>query len=53
MTAPSPVVGSEQVIALDDRARWESALEDVPHAFAHTWINWRSYLNEFAQQLFQ
>jgi hypothetical protein len=20
---------------------------------AHTWINWRNYLNEFAQQLFR
>ena len=22
-------------------------------AGAHTWINWRNYLNEFAPQLFQ
>ena len=29
--------GSEELIGLEDRGAWESALQEVPHTFAHRW----------------
>jgi Acetyltransferase (GNAT) domain len=31
--------GASRLVPLDDRRGWESALEGVPHSFAHTWDN--------------
>ncbi|BDZ44148.1 hypothetical protein [Naasia aerilata] len=30
---------ARRVIPIEERAEWESALEGVPHAFAHTWAS--------------
>src|SRR6185503_9155258 len=39
MTAEAAVSRSGTLIPLEDRAAWDAALADVPHAFAHTWDN--------------
>jgi hypothetical protein len=37
MSSKTTTTGSAELIGLDDRDGWESALREVPHVFAHTW----------------
>lgn len=41
MTASS-LSASHRLISLHDRDAWESTLDGMPHAFAHTWTNCRA-----------
>jgi hypothetical protein len=39
MTTAPPFTKTERLIGLEDQQAWDAALEDVPHAFAHTWTH--------------
>ena len=38
-TTQSTPCAAHELIPLEEKLRWEAALEGVPHAFAHTWEN--------------
>jgi enterochelin esterase-like enzyme len=45
------ITTSKSTVELLDRHGFNATFKESPGA--HTWINWRNYLNEFAPQLFQ